>query len=184
MVFECQLRTATDLPSKEGPSFTGTCSSHTAHVAEGKGRDWENEEPPTVGEGQVRDHLRHLKVHKSMGADEAHPRVLRERADEVAEPPSLLFEKSWQSGEAPADWERGNTTPIFKTGRKEDPGNYRPVSLASGPGEITERILRETLLGHTENTEVTGDSQHGVAKGKPCLTNLGGILRRGHSVGG
>ena len=33
--------------------FTGKCSSHTAQVAEGKGRDWENEEPPTVGEDQA-----------------------------------------------------------------------------------------------------------------------------------
>ena len=33
--------------------FTGKCSSHTAQVTEGKGRDWENEEPPTVGEDQV-----------------------------------------------------------------------------------------------------------------------------------
>ncbi|KAJ7416955.1 hypothetical protein BTVI_34319 [Pitangus sulphuratus] len=29
--------------------FTSKCSSHTAQVAEGKGRDWENEEPPAVG---------------------------------------------------------------------------------------------------------------------------------------
>jgi len=34
--------------------FNSKCSSHTAKVAEGKGGDWENEEPPTVGE-QVRD---------------------------------------------------------------------------------------------------------------------------------
>jgi len=33
------------------PVFTGKCSSHTAQVAEGKGRDWENEEWPTAGEG-------------------------------------------------------------------------------------------------------------------------------------
>ncbi|GAB0189727.1 hypothetical protein GRJ2_001438000 [Grus japonensis] len=33
--------------------FTSKCSSHTAQVAEGKGRDWENEEPPTVGGDQV-----------------------------------------------------------------------------------------------------------------------------------
>ncbi|GAB0189782.1 mitochondrial enolase superfamily member 1 [Grus japonensis] len=50
--------------------FTSKCSSHTAQVTEGKGRDWENAEPPTVGEDQVRDHLRNLKVHKSMGPDE------------------------------------------------------------------------------------------------------------------
>ena len=33
--------------------FTSKCSSHTTQVAEGKGRDWENEELPTVGEDQV-----------------------------------------------------------------------------------------------------------------------------------
>jgi len=36
-----------------------------------------------------------------------------------------LFEKSWQSGEVPTDWKRGNTTPVLKKGKKDDPGNYK-----------------------------------------------------------
>ena len=32
--------------------FRGKCSSHNAQVADSKGRDWKNEEPPTVGEDQ------------------------------------------------------------------------------------------------------------------------------------
>jgi len=31
-------------------SVTGKCSSHTTQVAEGKGRDWEIEGLPTVGD--------------------------------------------------------------------------------------------------------------------------------------
>jgi len=66
----------------------------------------------------VRDHLNNVETQKSIGPDGMHPRVVRELVDIIAEPLSIIFERSWRTGEAPEDWGKASVTPIFKKGKK------------------------------------------------------------------
>ncbi|KAM6352115.1 hydroxylysine kinase isoform 2-T5 [Alca torda] len=75
-------------------------------------------------------------------------------------------------GDVPDDWRVANVTPVYKKGRKEDPGNYRPVSLTSIPGKIMERIILSELSRQVQGSQGIRASQHGFRKGRSCLTNL------------
>uniref|UniRef100_K7F0M2 Reverse transcriptase domain-containing protein n=1 Tax=Pelodiscus sinensis TaxID=13735 RepID=K7F0M2_PELSI len=55
---------------------------------------------------------------------------------------------------------------------KDDPGNYRPVSLTSVPGKLVETIVKNKIVKHVEEHNLLDKSQHGFCKGKSCLTNL------------
>jgi len=89
-------------------------------------------------------------------------------ADVVAKPLSIVFERSWQSGKVPGgDWKKGNIAPMFKKGTKEDPGNYRPVSLPFVSGKIMEQILLEDMPKHMDDREVIQDKRRLVISGVP-----------------
>jgi len=91
-----------------------------------------------------------------MGPDGMHPRVLRELADVTAEPLSIIFERSWRTGEVLKDWRKAIVTAVFKKGKKEDAGNYRPVSRTSIPGKVMEQLILEVILNKWRKRRLLG----------------------------
>ncbi|GAB0209132.1 hypothetical protein GRJ2_003378900 [Grus japonensis] len=80
--------------------------------------------------------------------------------------------QSWLTREIPVDWKLANVMPIHRKGRKEDLGNYRPVSLTSVLGKVMEQIILSAITWHVQDNQVIRPSQHGFMKGRSSLTNL------------
>ncbi|KAJ7421779.1 RNA-directed DNA polymerase from mobile element jockey-like protein [Willisornis vidua] len=85
----------------------------------------------------VQDLLLQLDPYKCMGSDGIHLRILKGLVDVVAKCPLMILECSWESEEVSVDWKLMDIVPVFKKG-KENPGNYRPISLNSVPSKVME----------------------------------------------
>ena len=75
-----------------------------------------------------------------------------------------MFHKSLLSSVIPDDWKKANITCISKKGSKQDPGNYRTVSLTSFICKLLERTAREETVNHLSVNKLLSDSQFGFRK--------------------
>ncbi|KFP87968.1 hypothetical protein N311_07495, partial [Apaloderma vittatum] len=110
--------------------------------------------PSPIQQEMVTDLLPHLDVHKSMGPDGMHPRMLKELATVITKPLPTIYQQSWLTGEVPSDWKSGDVTAIYKKGQKDDPGNYRPVSLTSVLGKLMEQVILSCIMRHMQDNQV------------------------------
>ena len=116
--------------------------------------------------------LKELKPQKAPGPDCITATILKTCAEQVAPLLQRIFHSSLDTGELPLDWQKANVSPIFKTGNKSDPANYRPVSLASILCEMLEHIIHTNIMKHLEKYKVLNDEQHGFRRGRSCETQL------------
>ena len=71
----------------------------------------------------------------------------------IVEPLSITYQRSLLMGEVSKEWRLANMTPIYKKGCREDPGNYRPVSLTSVPGKVMELIVLREIAWHVQDNQ-------------------------------
>lgn len=84
---------------------------------------------------------------------------------------SSLSGRSRQLEEVSGEGKKANVPPVFQKGKKENAGNYKPVSLTSIPGRVIEQILMEAIFKYIMKKMIRS-CQRGCKQGKSCLTNL------------
>ncbi|GAB0179914.1 mitochondrial enolase superfamily member 1 [Grus japonensis] len=120
----------------------------------------------------VSDLLHHLDTHRPMGPDGIHPGVLRELAEVLTKPLSIISQQSWLTREVPVDWRLANMTAHLQEGLEGGSGELQACPSDLGVGKIIEDIILSAIIRHIQDNQVIRPSQYGFMKGKVCLTNL------------
>ena len=116
--------------------------------------------------------LSNLSTTKATGLDNIPCKLLKEGASIISKPLTMIFNAAISKGVFPTDWKLSKVSPIFKKGDKEDPNNYRPISVIQAVAKIFEKIIFDQLSAYLQANKLLADSQSGFRKNHSTMTAL------------
>ena len=78
-------------------------------------------------------------------------------------------------GQFPDPLKVAKVSPVYKKGDREQPGNYRPISVLPVLSKIFEKLVNNRLIEYLEKNDILYKHQYGFREGrstKLAVTNL------------
>lgn len=134
-----------------------------------------------ISEAGIFSLLNRLKI--STASDHAgfNNKILKHLSASICPILCALFSQSLSSGCIPHDWRIAKVIPIFKSGERSSPLNYRPISLTSNICKLLEHIIHTQIINYLEDHNIIHKYQHGFRRGYSCDTQLAGFIHDIHS---
>ena len=110
--------------------------------------------------------LKEIRSSKSPGVDNIPATLLKDGAEELAAPISLLTDFSFKSGIFPTSEKIAKVTPIYKSGQKNIFCNYRPISVLNIVSKVIEKIAYKQLSDYFENNNLFTPKQFGFRRNR------------------
>ena len=89
-----------------------------------------------------------LDQRKAAGPDEISGCILQECKQELGDRIQDIVQCSTKEGKVAMDWKSANIVPIHKGGKKEEPLNYRAVSLRNTVVKRCEKLIKRRWTKH------------------------------------
>lgn len=114
-----------------------------------------------VSKVEVESYLKSIKRNKATGLDDLPAGFLKDTAKIISSPLSHLINMSLESGLVPTPWKAAKVNPVFKSGSKNDFGNYRPISILPIVSKIIEKAVHKQLTAFLEENKLLSKNQFG-----------------------
>lgn len=113
--------------------------------------------------------LLELKRNSSPGEDEVTVLDLINLKDHVTGIISKLINNVFTTGVFPPELKKNKITPIFKSGKKDQMNNYRPITVVNTLSKVLERVIKERLMSFIDENSLLDQYQYGFVKSSSTL---------------
>ena len=114
-----------------------------------------------ITENEIFVAAKRLQNNKSAFSDKIKNEMIKASLQEMMPAYLKLFNLILTSGRMPDTWCRGLITPIYKSGGRNEPSNYRGICVSSCLGKLFCSILNQRLLEHVNSLNILHNSQIG-----------------------
>jgi hypothetical protein len=120
---------------------------------------------------------------KGPGPDSIATNILKQSSMVISPYLTTLCNKMIDEGKYPDCLKTAKCVPIFKGGNlaKDEPVNYRPISILNALNKVIEKILHKQLSFYLENNDILPTFQYGYRKNRNCqqaVTDLTNYIER------
>ena len=126
-----------------------------------KEKDQLNSLNQVITEQEIRQAVKKLKNKKSLFSDRIRNEMIKASLETLMPLYIKLFNHILKSGKMSDVWCQGLLTPIYKSGDKNDPTNYRGICVSSCLGKLFCSILNQRLYSYLEENKILHNSQIG-----------------------
>lgn len=126
---------------------------------------------PIITTYEMNATIKSLK-NKNSGTYEISTSVIKRNSDLFSIPLTILFNQSVANGTFPDMLKTALVTPIHKSGPKDVPQNYRPISQLNIFSKIFETLMKSYLIKYFESKNILNPSQFGFRRKRSTFLPL------------
>ena len=114
-----------------------------------------------VSKNFIENQIKTLNSNKATGLDQLPPQLLKDVSENISGPICHIINLSIRTSKVPDAWKGAKISPIYKSGLKNEPSNYRPISTLPVLSKILERTVHHQLMNYMEENDLLTTNQFG-----------------------
>ena len=127
---------------------------------------------PPISTTDVLLYLKSLKQNTSVGLDGIHNKFLKLAHPFITDSLTYIYNLMISNNDVPHNLKAAKCVPLFKGGSKDDPSNYRPISILSSLVKPLEKHIQKHVMAFFERYNLFHSSQSAFRKNHSCETAI------------